>query len=93
MLHACPPGRPQATLARDDLELAVPQRPHRNGLDDADLLDGGRQLVEGPLLELLARLVGVGPDALHRHLRNAPQQAGPVFELVQLTLLLRRLVG
>jgi hypothetical protein len=89
VLHAGAAGCSQAPLAGNDLKLAVSEGPHRNGLDEAHLIDGGGKLIERLVLELLARLVRVRADAVHRHLSDAAEQAGAVLELVELALPLR----
>jgi len=53
---------PPAAFAADDDVFAVVGLLHRHGLDDAQLADRVGQLVEGLLVELRARLRGVGDD-------------------------------
>ena len=76
-------------LPGDNFELAVPEGPYRNGLDDAHLFDRGRQFIEGGVLKLLARLVRIRANAVHRHFRHAAKQSGAVLELIELALPLR----
>ena len=75
------PGEPRgapAPLARDELEAAVAAWPHEDRLEDAVLADRGREVLEGLLVEVQARLVGVGVDAVDGDAVDLGDRAGLV---------------
>ena len=65
-VEASPLRRPPATFAGDDLvgRAAVVARPHHQRLDDALLADRGGQALDLGLVEVLARLIGMGSQVL-----------------------------
>jgi len=62
VLRAAPRGAPPAAFAADDDVFASVALFHRHGLDDAQLADRVGQFVQSLLVELRARLRGVGYD-------------------------------
>ena len=68
LVEARPLRRPPATFAGDDLvgRAAVVARPHHQRLDDALLADRGGQALDLGLVEVLARLIGMGRQVLDR---------------------------
>ena len=58
----------QAALTRDELIALLRQAPDDQGLQDAVLADGLAEILERRLVEILARLIAVGPDLIGRDL-------------------------
>ena len=73
-----PGARAPAPLAGHELEVTVGPRPHEHGLEDAVLADRRGQVLEGLLVEVLARLVRVGDDAVDGRAADLGDGAGLV---------------
>ena len=63
--------RPQPALARDQLVLACGAAAHQQRREQPEAPDGLRQLLNGGLVDALARLIGTGRDAAELNAGNA----------------------
>ena len=66
-----------ASLAGEDLEAVRRDLPEGDGLDDANLADASRQFLQAFLIEVVARLVGIGLYLVEGNLVDGRRSAGP----------------
>src|SRR6185437_1697871 len=69
-------GSAPATFASDQLETAIGERPHNDRLDYAIGDNGARQLIQLLLVDLHARLVGIGVNLVGRNFSRGAARMG-----------------